>query len=154
MQKIHNLIAITSIAIQSCFGQITENKIFVNPKIGLNTNSGTKDSPIKSLSEAARRVSKADGEGAISVLLSSGVYGLSETAEFYAQNWKFSKHNRLTIRAEILPDEAKWSPAEMPILISTMPFSVEKNDKGELTGGQNFGIMIQNSHVTIQGLRI
>lgn len=154
MKNIHKLIVITLIAIQSSLGQITENKIFVNPKIGLNTNSGTKDSPIKSLSEAARRVSAADGEGAINVLLSSGVYGLSETAEFNAQNWKFSKHNRLTIRAEILPDEAEWSPAEMPILISTMPFSVEKNDMGELTGGQNFGIMIQNSHVTIQGLRI
>ena len=35
-----------------------------------------------------------------------------------------------------------------------MPFSVEKNAKGEITGGQNFGILIQNSHVTIQGLRV
>ena len=103
----------------------------MNPKIGLNTNNGAKDSPIKSLSEAARLICVAEGEGAINVLLSAGVYGLSETAEFNAKNWKFSKPNRLTIRAEILPNDAQWSPAEMPILISTMPFSVEKNDKGE-----------------------
>jgi hypothetical protein len=135
-------------------GQIIDNKIYVNPNIGTNTNKGTKENPLKSLNEAAKRVSAAEGEGAITVFLSAGVYGMSETADFNAKNWKFSKTNRLTIRAEILPDDTNWSPAEMPIMISTMPFSVEKNDKGEVTGGQNFGIMIQNSHATIKGLRI
>ncbi len=135
-------------------GQIIDNEIYINPNIGTNTNKGTKENPLKSLSEAAKRVSTTEGEGSITIFLSAGVYGMSETADFNPKNWKFSKANRLTIRAEILPDDANWSPAEMPIMISTMPFSVEKNDKGEITGGQNFGIMIQNSHVTIQGLRI
>ncbi len=135
-------------------GQIIDNEIYINPNIGTNTNKGTKENPLKSLSEAAKRISVAEGEGSITVFLSAGVYGMSETADFNPKNWKFSKVNRLTIRAEILPDDANWNPAEMPIMISTMPFSVEKNDKGEITGGQNFGIMIQNSHVTIQGLRI
>lgn len=155
MKIICNLFCLVLISFSAVtFGQIVENKIYVNPNIGINTNKGTKENPVKSLSEAAKRVSAAEGEGAITVLLSAGVYGMSETADFNAKNWEFTKTNRLTIRAEILPDDANWSPAEMPIMISTMPFSVEKNDKGELTGGQNFGIMIQNSHATIQGLRI
>lgn len=155
MKKIFNYLFFSAhLFSQSLFGQIVENKIYVNPTIGINTNTGTKENPLKSLSEAAKRVSAAEGEGAITVFLSAGVYGMSETADFNAKNWRFSKTNRLVIRAEILPDDANWNPAEMPIMISTMPFSVEKNDKGELTGGQNFGIMIQNSHVTIQGLRI
>lgn len=148
------LIAIVTILSRQSFGQLVDNKIFVNPNTGIDSNKGTKENPIKSLSEAAKRVSSAEGEGAISVFLVAGVYGISETADFNTKKWKFTKANRLTIRAEVLPDDVNWTPAEMPIMISTMPFSVEKNDKGELTGGQNFGIMIQNSHVTIQGLRI
>jgi hypothetical protein len=148
------LLMLLNIVVNRSFGQIVENKIYVNPNIGINTNEGTKENPLKSLSEAAKRVSVSEGEGAITVFLSAGVYGLSETADFNPLKWKFSKNNRLTIRAEILPDDVNWTPAEMPIMISTMPFSIEKNDKGELTGGQNFGIMVQNSHVTIQGLRI
>lgn len=131
-----------------------DGNIYLNPKSGNDTNGGTKESPLKTLSEAAKRVNQASGEGAITVYLSSGVYGMNETADFNPINWKFSKSNRLSIRAEILPDDTNWTPAEMPILISTMPFSVEKSKTGEVTGGQNFGILIQNSHATIQGLRV
>ena len=35
-----------------------------------------------------------------------------------------------------------------------MPFNIETNDKKEVTGGSNYGILIETSHVTIQGLRI
>lgn len=136
------------------FGQIVENKIYINSNNGVDSNKGTKENPLKSLSEAAKRVSAAEGKGAITVFLSVGVYGMSETADFNPQKWKFSKFNRLTIRAEILPDDATWSPAEMPIIISTMPFSVEKNDKRELMGEQNFRIIVPNSHLIIQSLRI
>jgi hypothetical protein len=129
-------------------------EIYLNPELGKDTNLGTKENPLKSLGEAAKRVNGSGGEGAITIYLSAGVYGMSETADFNAQKWKFSSSNRLTVRAEILPDDEKWSPAEMPILISILPFSVEKNDKGEIIGAQNFGILVQNSHVTIQGLRI
>jgi hypothetical protein len=148
------LVALFTILSLQSFGQVVDNKVFINPNTGNDSNKGTKENPLKSLSEAAKRVSSAEGEGAISIFLAAGVYGMSETADFNPKKWKLIKANRLTIRAEILPDDANWTPAEMPIMISTMPFSVEKNDKGELTGGQNFGIMIQNSHVTIQGLRI
>ncbi|MFV5700844.1 hypothetical protein ACM55F_03135 [Flavobacterium sp. XS2P12] len=133
---------------------IKGDAIYLNPYKGNDTNAGTKENPLKTLSEASRRVNQASGEGAITVYLSSGVYGMNETADFNPVNKKFSKANRLIIRAEILPDDISWKPSDMPILISTMPFSVEKNDKGEVTGGQNFGILIQNSHITIQGLRV
>jgi hypothetical protein len=148
------LVVLYTIVVFQSFGQIVENKIYLNPNVGANTNKGTKENPLKSLSEAAKRVSAAEGKGAITIYLSSGVYSISETADFNAQKWKFNQNNRLTVRAEILPDDENWSPAKMPILISTMPFSVEKNDKGVMTGGQNFGLLIQNSYVTLQGLRV
>ena len=132
----------------------SEGKIYVNPGKGNNTNTGAQDSPLQSLSEAARRISSAKGKGPITVYLSKGVYGMTETADINAGNWELSKENRLTIRAEVLPDDLNWNPSDMPVLVSTMPFTEEKNDKNVVTGAQNFGILIQNSHVTIQGLRI
>lgn len=130
------------------------NKIYVNASTGKNSNDGAQGSPLQTVSEAAKRINAAKGKGAITIYLSKGVYGMAETADFNPVNWEFSKENRLTIRAEVLPDDADWNHADMPVLVSTMPFSVEKNKQNEITGGQNFGILIQNSHVTIQGLRV
>jgi hypothetical protein len=129
-------------------------KIYVNATTGKNTNDGAQGSPLQTLSEAAKRLNIAKGKGAVTIYLSKGVYGMAETADFNPVSWEFTKENRLTIRAEILPDDAGWQPADMPVLLSTMPFSVEKNEKNEITGGQNFGVLLQNSHVTVQGLRI
>lgn len=128
--------------------------IYVNANTGDNTNSGIQTNPLKSLTEAAKRINSAKGKGPISVYISKGIYSLDETADFNSPDWEFTKENRLTIRAEVLLDDTNWNPGDMPVVLSTMPFSVEKNDSNEITGGQNFGIMIQESHVTIQGLRI
>lgn len=128
--------------------------IYLNPNTGSDTNTGTKDNPLKSLSEAAKRVTNAIGSGAITIYLSKGVYALTETADFNPNKWVFTKENPLTIRAEVLPDDKNWNPKDMPIIVSTMPFDIESNKAGKVTGGQNFGILIQHSNVTIQGLRI
>ncbi|MCG7857256.1 hypothetical protein MD537_09765 [Flavihumibacter sediminis] len=128
--------------------------IYVNANTGNNANSGILTSPLKTLNETAKRINSAKGKGPISVFISKGIYALEETADFNPVDWEFSKENRLTIRAEVLPDDSNWNPGDMPVILSTMPFSVEKNDSNKITGGQNFGIMIQESHVTIQGLRI
>ena len=130
------------------------NKIYVDAVLGKNSNNGAQESPIQTLSEAAKRTNTAKGQGAITVYLSKGLYTLAETADFNPKEWEFTKGDRLTIRAEVLPNDSNWSPADMPILLSSMPFSIEKNDRGEITGGQNFGILIQKSHVSILGLRV
>ena len=132
----------------------SDRKIYVNANTGSNSGDGTYNSPLQTLDEAAKRINSSKGKGEITVYLSKGVYGMSSTADFNPVNWEFTKEERLTIRAEVLPDDANWHPDEMPVILSTMPFSVEKNDKGEITGAQNFGILLQKSHITIQGLRI
>jgi len=130
-------------------------EIYINANSGNDQNSGMKESPIKSLSEAAKRVNNSEGKGAITILLSKGIYGLAETAKFNTAKWELSEQNRLTIRGEKLPDDAGWNPGDMPVIVSAMPFDIEeKNDKNEVTGAFNYGILIETSHVTIQGLRI
>nr|WP_315189672.1 hypothetical protein [uncultured Flavobacterium sp.] len=132
----------------------TITSLFVNPNLGKDDAEGTKDKPLKSLPEAAKRINKMVGKGSIVLCLSAGTYGLSETASFNPVEWEFSKKDRLIIRAEILPDSTIWNPSKMPIIVSTMPFTLETNEKKEVTGGSNYGILIETSHVTIQGLRI
>jgi hypothetical protein len=129
--------------------------IFINPDKGNDKNSGLKESPLKTLSEAAKRVNDSQGNGAITIYLSGGVYGMAETAKFNPAKWQFSKKDRLTIRAEKLPDDTSWNPGDMPVMVSTMPFDIkETNDKKEDTGAFNYGILIETSHVTLRGLRI
>jgi len=129
--------------------------IFINVNTGNDKNVGTKESPLKSLSEAAKKVNNLEGKGAITIYLSKGVYGMAETAKFTSAKWQFSESERLTIRAEKLPDDVSWNPGDMPVMVSTMPFDIEeKNSKQEVTGAFNYGILVETSHVTIQGLRI
>ncbi len=137
----------------SSFAQRKE-VIYVNANSGEDGAAGSQAAPLKTLTEAAKRVNKLVGKGSIKVLLSEGTYGLAETAAFNPVQWKFSNQDRLEIRAEILPDSSVWEPNKMPIIVSTMPFKIERDDKKIITGGSNYGILIENSHTTIQGLRI
>ena len=128
--------------------------IYLHPAKGSDTNSGTKDSPLKTLAAAAKRVNESTGADAITMILSEGVYAVGETAVFKPTNRSFTKDNRLTIRAEVLPDDPEWNPGRMPTLIHTMPLSPDWNGRPDPFGGVAYGMMIETSHVTVQGLKI
>ena len=74
----------------------TDGNIYVNPEIGNNDNSGSSESPIKSLYEAAQRLNNANGKGAITIFLSEGIHGLDATVTFHPVNWHFTKEARLS----------------------------------------------------------
>ncbi len=131
-----------------------DGNIYLNPEFGHDTNIGTKESPLKTLYEAAHRVNQANGKGAITIYLSDGIYGLDATVTFRPVNWWFSKTERLTIRAEILPDDTEWNPAKMPVIVSTMPLNFKPYGNEDPFKGASYGIQIETSHVTIQGLRV
>ncbi len=62
--------------------------------------------------------------------------------------------NRLWIRAAVLPDDPDWHTGRMPTLIHTMPLSKEWLGRPDPFGGVAYGMQIETSHVTIQGLKI
>jgi len=128
--------------------------IYLHPAKGTDSNSGAKDGPLNTLAAAAKRVSEGTGAGAITIILSEGVYAVGETAVFKPTRRFFTKDNRLTIRAEVLPDDPEWNPGRMPTLIHTMPLSPDWNGRPDPFGGVAYGMMIETSHVTIQGLKI
>lgn len=117
---------------------------YVNPETGADTNPGTKEKPLKTLPAAADRVNELKGEGAATLILSPGNYALDRQFSLKA-NRKYTKTDRLTIRAEWLPDDPKWDSGKMPTLIHTMPLARR---------GFTFGMLVETSHVTIQGLKL
>ncbi len=128
--------------------------IYLHPAKGSDTNSGTKDSPLRTLAAAAKRVSESTDSNEVTIVLAEGVYAVGETAVFKPANRSFTKNKRLTIRAEVPPDDPDWNPGRMPTFIHTMPLSPDWNGRPDPFGGVAYGMMIETSHVTIQGLKI
>jgi hypothetical protein len=124
------------------------NSIHVNPATGTDANSGAKDSPLRTFAEAARRVNEAEGAGPITIVLSEGVYAIGETIRLKPAHRAFSETDRLTIRAEVLPDDPQWHTGRMPTFIHTLPLT------GPKARGLIFGMLAEVSHVTIRGLKI
>jgi hypothetical protein len=130
------------------------SEVYVNPAAGADTNSGAKASPLRTLAEAARRVNQSAGTGPVTIFLSEGIYAVGETTLLKPERRSFSQTERLTIRAEVLPDDPEWHTGRMPALIHTMPLPKTWNGRPDPLGGAADGMMIETSHVTIQGLKI
>lgn len=136
-------------------GSSAGDTIVVNPETGADGNSGAKTSPLKTLAEAGRRVSESTGAGPMTVILSKGIHAVGESMLLRPQNRSFSAVNRLTIRAEFLPDDPGWTADGMPTLIFTIPFTDPPtwNGRPDAAGGAADGILIAMSHVSILGLK-
>ncbi|MBK6267079.1 hypothetical protein JKA74_18690 [Marivirga sp. S37H4] len=154
MKRILLVAAFFTFIILSSNAQIDSGSLFIDPEKGKNTNIGTEESPIQSLFEASERLNKANGRGAVTIYLSPGIYGLDATVTFHPVNWHFTREERLTIRSTVNPDDEDWNPGKMPVIVSTMPLNFKPYGKPDPIGGASYGIQIETSHVTIQGLRI
>jgi len=121
-------------------------QIHVNVKTGDDTNTGTLAQPLKTLAEAAHRVNAETNAIPATVFIAEGVYPLNETVLF--NNNKFTLQNRLIIRAEVLPDDADWTPQRMPVITSVIPGVAVPKD-----GEQAIGLQIEVNHASIEGLR-
>ena len=128
--------------------------LHVNPVAGNDANAGGPSAPLRTLPEAARRVSRSTGTGPLTVFLAEGIHAVGETALFKADRRSFTKSARLTIRAEVLPDDPAWHYGRMPTLIHTLPVQQTWNGRPDALGGAADGMLIETSHVTIRGLRV
>lgn len=124
---------------------VKAEQLYVNPITGNDMNSGVKTQPLKSLSEAARRINLNKDQGETTIILAEGVHLITKTVLF--NNDKYTFTNRLTIRAEVMPDDPDWTPKKMPVVMTVVP--TEPGVGGE----EARGIQPEVSHVTIAGLR-
>lgn len=133
---------------------MAQSSFYVNASTGSDNNTGTKQNPFKTLAAAARKVNQSTGTDAVTILMAPGVYAFEETTLLQPTKRTFTKENRLTIRAEILPDDTAWNTGSMPTLIHTMPLQQSWFGVNDPFGGAMYGIKVEMSHLTIQGLKI
>jgi hypothetical protein len=144
MKKLNQITVALMMTLSSLVASAEE--LYINPKTGNDKNTGSQSQPLKTIGAAANRINASIAKGAMTIILSEGLYALTETALF--NNNRFSAENRLTIRAEVLPDEANWSPQRMPIITPVIAATATPGD-----GEEARGLEIEASHVTIEGLR-
>jgi hypothetical protein len=144
MNKLNQITVLLLITISSLVASAEE--LYLNAKTGNDKNTGSHSQPLKTIGEAANRINASTAKEATAIILSEGVYALTETVLF--TNNKFSAETRLVIRAELLPDDANWSPQRMPMITSIIAAAATPGDGEEARGWE-----IEASHVTIEGLR-
>jgi hypothetical protein len=130
----------------SAIGPLTAQQLFVNAATGVDTNPGTREQPLRSVTEAARRINGDTTSKSSEVIVAPGLYVLSQTAMF--KNSKaYAATDRLVIRAEVLPDDPAWHPQQMPTVVTAVPLVADE------AGEYGNGIEIEVNHATVQGLR-
>jgi hypothetical protein len=125
---------------------VSAQEIYVNAKTGNDKSAGSKSEPLKTIGEAAKRINANTTKEASTVILTEGIYALTETVLF--NNSKFSQENRLTIKGEVLPNDSDWNPQRMPLIISVISGIPTATD-----GEESRGLEIETNHVTIEGIR-
>lgn len=123
--------------------------LYVDAINGNDTNPGTKERPLRTLSEALTLVNSNSDPGPTVIKILPGLYNL--TQHLVLQNSRpYTEQERVTIEASVLPDDPEWMPQYMPMIFSTEdPRDPKKPDL--ITG--TYGIKIKISHVTICGLK-
>lgn len=124
--------------------------IYLDSRNGDDANSGSKEQPIKTFLKAAELINNGTDEGGTTVIVAPGVYPLPERVLIENER-PFTKADRLTIRAAILPGDADWKPGMMPVLISTQERGTPDITRDR--GTSMYGLQVEVSHVTIQGLK-
>ena len=109
----------------SATGPLSAQQLFVNAASGVDTNPGTHERPLRSLTEAARRINGDNTSKSSEVIVAPGLYMLSQTALF--KNSKaYTAMDRSVIRAEVLPDEPAWHPQQMPTVVTAVPLTADE----------------------------
>ena len=140
------LIILTAI---SFLTSVFAETLVLDSRKGIDTNPGTALMPIKTFKEAAKRINNSIESGPTVIKVAPGIHILDETVLFYNDR-AYTEHDRLIIEAEILPDDPRWKPELMPIILSIgLPQEWRKSDEPiDYTG-----FKIEINHVTIRGLK-
>jgi hypothetical protein len=127
-------------------GPSAAQQLFVNAASGADANPGTRERPLRSITEGARRVNADTSSMFSEVIVAPGVYVLSQTALF-KNNKAYTATDRLVIRAEALPDDPRWHP-QQDAHCGDCCASGGRPGRRDRQRSQ-----IEVNHATIQGLR-
>lgn len=123
--------------------------LYVDGRLGQDSQVGTRSHPLRTLAQAARRINESHEPGPTTVKVAPGLYSLDRSV-LIENRRNYTEQDRLTIEATVVPGDPNWSPSVMPVLLSVE----DPRKPGKLTDRtETYSLVVQNSHVTIRGLR-
>jgi hypothetical protein len=123
--------------------------LYVDGAMGNDVNPGTKQKPLKTIGRAEVMVNSRTEGGPTTIKVAPGIYGLEKTVVFENRR-SYTERERLIIESTVLPDDPRWKPTLMPVILSVEdPRKVGKLNEHTET----YSLKIKVSHVTIRGLK-
>ncbi|MEN6424594.1 MAG: alpha/beta fold hydrolase [Phycisphaerales bacterium] len=120
--------------------------VYVDSQEGNDDWSGRPEQPIRTLAKAAQIVNNSGDPGPTTVRLAPGAYSIAETVTF-ENSRAYAADKRFVIEAVVLPDANDWTPAAMPVVISTV------QGQGPQTEQHAIAFKIEVSHTTVRGVK-
>jgi len=120
--------------------------LYVDGISGDDSSVGTQDKPLKTISKASAMVNNSSAAGPTTIKIGPGVYNLAKVVVFKNER-AYTEKDRLTIEAAVLPDDANWKPAFMPVILSSESSAYNGQEK------HTFSLNIEISHATVRGLK-
>jgi len=126
-------------------GVIAET-IYVDSDGGDDGNPGSREKPVRTIARAAAIVNDSNEPGPTTIKLAPGAYCVTQTVLF-ENSREYTKDKRFVIEATVLPDEKDWTPAMMPVVLSTV------KGEGPNTEKHAIALKIEVNHVTVRGIK-
>lgn len=129
--------------------RVIAETLYVDGNIGNDLYPGSKEKPLKTLTQVALMVNRPIDPGPTTVKIAPGIHSLTRCVVF--ENTRpYTEQNRLVIEATVLPDDPNWTPALMPVILSAED-PREPNKPNRST--ETYSLKVKLHHVTIRGLK-
>ncbi len=136
------VVLVIAILVQGAAAEV----LYVDDTKGNDVNPGTKEKPARTIAKAAAIANNSTEPGPTTIKIEPGAHCVEETVEF-KNSRQYTKDNRLIIEATVLPDDPNWTPALMPVVLSTV-----KGD-GTETEKHAMALKIEVNHATVRGIK-
>ena len=125
---------------------INAEVLYVDETNGNDANPGTEDKPVCTIARAAAMVNGSMEPGPTIIKIMPGAYCITEMVVF-ENSRRYSENERFVIEATVLPDDKDWTPAKMPIVLSTV------KGEGSSTEKHAIALKIEVNHATVRGIK-
>lgn len=120
--------------------------LYVDDTNGNDENPGTEDKPLRTFARVAALVNDNKEPGPTTIKIKPGAYCITETVAF-ENSRQYLENKRFVIEAMILPDDEEWTPAMMPVVLSTV------KGEGSSTEKHAIALKIEVNHATVRGIK-
>lgn len=120
--------------------------LYVDPLKGNDQAKGTLTEPLASLDKAVSLAKGFTGNNNIDIKLAPGLYVVPQSLKIESNTQAVS--GKFTIGALVMPDDAEWTPAKMPVIQVT----ADSNRLGKLSHA-SVAFQVERNNVALKGLK-